>query len=251
MSTGTDVVPKLTSDQYALLLYFEQAYWKNGGLPNYEAIIRSGVEVDESDFYEAISNPRFLDGLRGRGIPEHVLKGDTTTISSRTLSEKQLTVANVMLDLLDKRSRLKKLTELGVTTAEYNGWLRDPVYRNYCLARSEALLEENQHIAHISLIDRVSQGDLGAIKYFNSLTGRYREKSAAAVEVNVQNNYGSDTVIKIVEIIQTHVKDPEVLQRIANDILALQGGPGVEEVVRPALPSMASPPFIQSEVFKI
>jgi transcriptional regulator GlxA family with amidase domain len=53
------------------------------------------------------------------------------------------------------------------------------------------------------------------------MTGRYREKVAAGVEVNVTNVTGSDMLIKVVEIIQTHVKDPSTLEAIANDILAL------------------------------
>jgi len=86
-------------------------------------------------------------------------------------------------------------------------------------------------VAHLSLIDRVAQGDLGAIKYFNAMTGRFREKSAAGVEVNVTNVSGSDMLIRVVEIIQTHVKDAATLQAIADDILALTqtgaGGPAV------------------------
>jgi hypothetical protein len=216
-----ELVPKLSKEQYDMLLYFEQWYWKRGGLPTHEALKREGIELDESFYLETWSNPRFLDGLRGRGIPEHLLEVERGTFRGKILTEQQLTVANVMLDVLDKRSRLKKLTELGVSTAEYNSWLRDPVYRAYCLDRAEELLDSNQHVAHLSLIDRVSQGDLGAIKYFNSMTGRYREKVAAGVEVNVTNVTGSDMLIKVVEIIQTHVKDPATLEAIANDILAL------------------------------
>jgi hypothetical protein len=54
------------------------------------------------------------------------------------------------------------------------------------------------------------------------MTGRYRERQSAAVEVNVQNNYGTDMLISIVEIIQKHVKDPAVLSAIGDEILALQ-----------------------------
>lgn len=217
-------VPKLSKEQYDLLLYLEQAYWRSSSLPSYEAIVAQGIDLAESVYYEAWINPRFVDALRGRGVPEHLLRTEAGTFKGRILTEQQMMVANVLLDTLDKRSRLKKLTELGVSTGTYNQWLRDPVYRQYCLDRAEQLLLDNQHVAHISLIDRVAQGDLGAIKYFNSMTGRYRERQSAAVEVNVQNNYGNDTLIQIVEIIQRHVKDPVVLSAIGDDILALQRG---------------------------
>jgi hypothetical protein len=225
---GAELVPKLNKDQYDLLLYLEQSYWRTSSLPSYEAIVSSGVELAESVYYESWINPRFVDALRSRGIPEHLLRTDasnsTSAFNGRILTEQQMQTANILLDTLDKRSRLKKLTELGVSTGEYNQWLRDPVYRQYCLERSEQLLLDNQHVAHISLIDRVAQGDLGAIKYFNSMTGRYRERQSAAVEINnvSLNNYGTDTVIQIIEIIQRHVKDPAVLAAIGDDILALQ-----------------------------
>ena len=218
------IVPKLNKEQYQLLLYTEQYYWRRGAIPTYENIKNDGISLDETLFLEAWSNPRFLDGLRGRGIPEHLLspEGERTAFSGRVLTEQQLTVANVMLDVLDKRGRLKKLTELGVSTAEYNSWLRDPVYRKYCLERSEAILEEAQPVAHLSLVDRVTQGDLTAIKYLNSMTGRYREKASAGVEVNVNNVMAnSDMLIRVVEVIQKHVKDPELLEAIGTDLLQI------------------------------
>lgn len=225
MTGENELVPKLSKTQYELALYLEQAYYRTGSLPSYEAIAGSGIELDQNAYYEAWINPRFLDTLRSRGIPEHLLRTETGVFGGRILSEKQMQVANVLLDTLDKRSRLKKLTELGVSTQEYSRWLKDPTYRQYCLERAEALLGENMYVAHMSLLDRVAQGDMVALKYYYAMTGRYREKTSAAVEVNVQNNYGTDTLISIVEIIQRHVKDPEVLSAIGEEILALHNSP--------------------------
>jgi len=212
---------KLTAEQYALVRFLEQAFWRTSALPSYEAIAAEGTELDQQLYLESWENPRFVDALRARGLPEHVLNTKSATgLSGRSLTEQQMTVANVLLDVLDTRSRIKKLTELGVPTSTYNLWLRDPVYRQYCLDRAESLLEDNQPVAHMSLINRVSSGDLGAIKYFNAMTGRYRERERAAVEVNV-NQFGSDKLIQIVEIIQRHVKDPATLEAIGADILSL------------------------------
>jgi len=255
--TDTEVAetPALTKEQYDLLLYLEQSFWRTSSLPTYEAIVAGGIELDETVYYEAWTNPRFIDSLRSRGIPEHLLNTGGT-FKGRILTEQQMMVANVLLDTLDKRSRLKKLTELGVSTAEYNRWLKDPVYRSYCLERAEALLLENQHVSHMSLIERVAQGDLGAIKYFNSMTGRYRERQSAAVEINnvSMNNYGSDTLIQVVEIIQRHVKDPTVLAAIGEEILALQnkgqGAPvgGRESMPINTIPEFRNPALIQGKV---
>jgi hypothetical protein len=206
-----------------LVLYFEQAYWKTGALPSYEVMVADGVELSQDEYNQHWEDPQFKALLEARGVPKRLL-GTGTTLSAYLLTEQQMTVANALLDVLDSRSRLKKLTEFGISTGTYNTWLRDPVYRAYCLDRAESLLVENQPVAHMSLINRVSQGDLGAVKYFNAMTGRYRERERAAVEINTVNQYGSDKLIAIVEIIQKHVKDPAVLEAIASDILALNTG---------------------------
>lgn len=225
MATDSNsVAKKLTKEQYELLLFCEQSYWRTGDIPTYSNLVEQGINLAEEVYDEAWINPKFISSLRSRGIPEHVLSSESNSegaFRGRLLTEQQLIVANVLLDPLDKRSKLKKLTELGVTTAEYNAWLKQPRFRQYCLDRAEGALIEAQPSAHMSLIERVSQGDLGAIKYFNSMTGRYRERTSAGVEVNVQNNYGSDMLIQIVEVIQRHVKDPEVLAAIGDEILAL------------------------------
>lgn len=219
-----NLTPKLSKTQYHLVMYLEQAFYRQGLLPSYEAIKHNGISISEEEYNEAWLDPKFVNLLRSRGLPEHILtvKQDDP-FHGHLLTEKQVQVANILMDTLDKRSRLKKLTELGVTTQTYNQWLKDPVYRSYCLERAEALLQENLPVAHMSLLDRVAQGDMVALKYYYAMTGRYREKSTAGVEVNVQNNYGSDTLISIVEIIQKHVKDPELLAAIGEDILALHG----------------------------
>jgi hypothetical protein len=199
----------------------EQYYWRTSSIPVFNENVCAKQLWDDS-----WGNAIFLNALAARGIPEHLLRPDTGGTTFHVLTEQQMAVANVLLDVLDSRSRIKKLTEMGISTGTYNLWLRDPIYRQYCLDRAESLLVENQPVAHMSLINRVSQGDLGAVKYFNAMTGRYREREKAAVEVNVSNNFGNEKLIAIVEIIQQHVKDPALLEAIAGDILALNASPG-------------------------
>jgi hypothetical protein len=232
---------KLTKEQMQFVTYIEQYFWRKGKIPSIQEIEQDGITLHEVEWFQnTYANELWWKALLARGaVTEEMVEEyqDTYEITlnddanvegcraprfgNHVLTPQQQMVANNMIDVLDRRSRIKKLTEAGVSTSEFNSWLKLPAYQKYCLDRTENLLYENQHIAHLSLIDRVTQGDMGAIKYFNSMTGRFREKSAAGVEINVQNNYGTDTLSAIVEIIQLHVKDPEVLQAIATDILAL------------------------------
>lgn len=218
---------KLTSAQYTYLRWCEQYYWVNGVLPSKEEAYKHYDAWDAQFQERARNHPKFKNMLQARHIPV------PNEYGPEMLTEEQMMVAQVMLDIHDKRSRLKKLTELGISTATYNAWLRQPAYRRFALARAEDLLVGNQAVAHLSLINRVEQGDLGAIKYFNALTGRFREAAQAAVQVNVNQASPQTLLIEVVEIIQRHVKDPAVLDAIANDILALtQGGPQVKPTVR-------------------
>jgi hypothetical protein len=233
---GNELEKRLSLTQYQLLCYLEQSYWQSGEVLSYEAIRANGIVLDKAEYIAAWENSKFVGELQRRGLPERLTRplatggavggGAVGGFEHVLLTEQQIQVANVMLDMLDKRSRLKKLTELGVSTATYNSWMRDPLYRKYCLDRAEELLASAQPIAHSSLIDRVSSGDLGAVKYFNSMTGRYRERGVAPIEVTMQqtNNYGTDMMLGIVEIIQRHVKDPETLSAIGDEILALNRG---------------------------
>lgn len=211
--------PKLSKEQYGLLLYVEQYYWRTSSIPGYGEAVCAKELWDDS-----WGNSRFLDALAARGLPEHLLRPDAA-VGVPVLTEQQMAVANVLLDVLDSRSRIKKLTEMGISTGTYNLWLRDPIYRQYCLDRAESLLIENQPVAHMSLINRVTQGDLGAVKYFNAMTGRYRERAETATTTVNVNQFGTPQLIAIVEIIQRHVKDPETLALIGDEILALNSGP--------------------------
>lgn len=229
--------PRLSKKQYQLCLYVEQYYYRYGVIctfANLEADI--GPDVCTKEEWEATWQSELAQqALRARGLPEHLLTHLSAApgtkpdpFAGKTLTEQQLAVANVMLDILDTRSRIKKLTEMGISTQTYNMWLRDPVYRQYCMDRAETMLVENQPVAHMSLINRVTQGDLGAVKYFNALTGRYREASQAHSIANANvtvNQFGTPQLIAIVEIIQRHVKDPATLEAIGGEILALNNGP--------------------------
>lgn len=221
----------LTPEQYEFLLYMEQTYWKRSLLPTLEQLKAEGVEVTEDFYLSCWTNPAFVANLKGRGLPDtvmlHILEtigvGDKRPAFSKyVLTEQQMTVANMLLDVHDSRARVKKLTEAGVSLSEFNAWLKDPAYQAYCRERAEQLLLENQSDAHIALIGRVRQGDLGAIKYFNAITGRFAESRASGVTIN--NNFGSELLRGVVEVIQRHVKDPETLRAIADDILVLQAG---------------------------
>lgn len=208
-----DKVPKVLSDaEHDFLNFIEQEYLLNGGVPTAHSCVERDV-VSEAFYRKCFRKADFRHALVVRGIMLRGLDGP----DAGKLSEQQLVVANTLLDLGDNRSRKKKLNELGVSTTVYEAWLRDPVFQNYLRTRSESLLGDNLHEAHLALVDRVRSGDVPAIKYFNEITGRYNPNIGDKADVN-------SVIMMIVEVIQRHVTDPQVLRELADDITLIAGG---------------------------
>lgn len=198
----------MNDEMKRLLNYFEQAYLLNAQYPTKEKVSEFGIT---SKTYEAaLKNADFLEALERRGLPNPV-----TDIYQGVLSPLQLAVANALLDLHDNRSQRKKLQEFGVTTAKYNAWLRDPAFKTYLQRRAENFLGDNQHEAHLALVDRVKSGDVGAIKYYNEMTGRFTPSSAKApVDINA-------VLMAVLEAIQRRITDPQLLSELSDDLLAI------------------------------
>jgi hypothetical protein len=208
---------KMSDEEYDLLCFIEQIYLQKGKVPTVEFIGLSGFKEDT--YFKAIKKVTFRDGLIARGIRLNVLEGLEDTDSDKpwkqwALTEEQLSCANVLLDFTDTRSRAKKLSELGITTAKYQSWLRDPAFQGYLRDRSEGVLQDNQHEAHLALVDRVSTGDINAIKYYNELSGRFVPNKNSNVDIGT-------VLLRVIEVIQRHVQDPVALTGIGSELMAL------------------------------
>jgi hypothetical protein len=110
-------------------------------------------------FEQCMKKQYLLDALAERGITAKIDLADAEQWRHATLTPEQLLVANTMLDLIDTRNDRKKLNDLGVSSAKYNAWLRQPEFRAYLQGRAESLLGASQHEALLALVDRVRSGD--------------------------------------------------------------------------------------------
>lgn len=214
----------LTEQEYDLLVWLEQYYLLNGALPTNDEAEQQGI--DKVLYVGALKKDLFISALLDRGVPARLFRDAPVG-----LSEEQLLVVNSLLDLTDNRSRRKKLAEAGVPTQKFESWLRDPVFSKYLTERSEALLSSGQHEANLALMDRVRAGEMNAIKYFNEMSGRFVQASRSGTSA-----FDSKLlIIRMVEVLQIHLADqPELLQRIAQDLLQLsEGDIGTPTMIRP------------------
>jgi hypothetical protein len=130
------------------------------------------------------------------------------------LTDRQMAAASVMLNLIDRRSDEKKLRDIGVSSEEYATWMQDNLFAQYMIERSEKMIANATHEAHIGLMRGVRQGNTNSIKLYYEMTGRYNPNEENQVNVRL-------LVSRILEAIQRRVRDPEVLNELAMDLTQL------------------------------
>jgi len=225
----------LNEEQLDFVTFICQYHGMYGKLiPVEEAVKTFGFESDE--FNELLGNTSVLSALVERGVIKRVASLETVSTKSTepvgevkeepkwlagTLTPVQLIVANTLLDLVDTRSHKKKLQDLGTSTTQYAAWLKDPVFSQYLRERAEGMLGENQHEAHLALLDKVRMGDMKAIAYYNELVGRYISQPTASQNGNGQPVDFKNLLVKILEIIQDEVNDPDASLRISERFKAM------------------------------
>jgi hypothetical protein len=197
------MVDIITTDMRNIVDSIEAYYLLNGEVPPVTLIARETL-LSEKDVKEWLLEPSLAAMLDRRGI----------SITSNGLSPEMLACANVLLDFSDRRSKREKLLGLGITTQQYNAYLRNAKFNAYVTSRAEQLLPDTMHEAHTALLKNVERGDTNSLKLYYEITGRHNPAAA--------NQFNPEALLtRIFEIITTRVKDPAVLDAIAQDIGAL------------------------------
>jgi len=208
----------LDEESWELVNFLEQEWLAKRALPTADRLSDIGFSISTESYTKFLDRQDVRTALLGRGVPLSILGGGKHDV----LTEEQLTAANVMLDLRDNRSQKKKLQDLGVSSQKWQAWLRDPAFQNYLRQRAEGILGDNQHEAANALVDRVRSGDVNAIKFYYEITGRH----VSAPQGGNSPNFPA-LLMRVMEIIQKHVSDTEIVNAIAEDFLVLAQGVSV------------------------
>lgn len=182
------------------LLNFIEHYWyQNQCYPSTPALARWAKDTDIT--FKAMRDLEFeLSNYLGQ-------RGITQRDQTSRLTDIQLASANLILNVMDRRSQLNKLKSLGVTPTQWQGWLKQKAFADYLKNRTGEMFEENLHMAHLGLMKSVEDGNATSLKLFYEMTGVYRSDSPVA---NVQV-----ILAQIIEVIQREVPDAEIQRRIA------------------------------------
>lgn len=190
--------------EFAIIV--EQEFMLHGHIPSYE-------RVDElmgctRQFYSrCLENEDIIGHLQVAGIRiPQLIQGRTGALSAE-----QLKCVNTLLDFNDNRSDRQKLKALGISSATYSTWKKDPGFQAYMQQRAENLFGDNLDEVHRALLDNARSGDISAIKLIYELTGRHNPNAKDPINTR-------QVLTLVVESIMRHVKDPEAVAAVAADL---------------------------------
>lgn len=150
---------------------------------------------------QLLINPLFKRSCEARGIDRNFWE--------RGFSVRQTSTIALLANIGDGRSRAEKLAQLGVTEGELEGWERIPSFRDTLAARIKENLGNFDTEAYSSLGRNILRGNQRAIEYYLRLTGK--DENQELVDLR--------RVLKVIQnSIERHIKDPTVLQAIAEDL---------------------------------
>lgn len=205
----------LSNEMIDVLTFIEQVWWENNQtVPTDERIAEAtGVSIQTVKNYW--KNADFRAALNARGVT-FANEAD----SGKALTYAQLQVANMLMNIMDKRSLREKLQAAnlpGVTPAQVGAWMRQPAFQEHLRRRAQVLFDDADVSANLALVKAIDAGDLKAIQLFMEMTGRYTPRST--VDVNIHA-----VLARVVEIVSIHVRDPAILEAIAHDMENLELG---------------------------
>ncbi len=214
---------KLNPTQWDLICYVEQYWRENGFFPSHGEIKLethlTGDEIDMMVFGDELVKKhlkiRGIDPDRDRPSSESRQSKNRKGRAKR-LSDIQLATIALILNPADTRSVTDKLESLGVNPGTYAGWKKSKVFTEYMTQQGQSLFGEFMPDMDNALVSRATKGNLQAIKFAYEVSGRYRPQKDQSMQ-----NVGL-LLVKIVEVIQKHVRDPLIIQAIAEDVKNVQ-----------------------------
>lgn len=143
------------------------------------------------------------------------VRGIKTEAESAILDAEQVAAISLITNLVDNRSNNSKLASIGVTVEQYNGWLQEPEFKKQLQQRIDESLDNIYPDAVNALSKTIRAGNVNAIKFYFELSGRVDTPETRNLKLSVQ---------RLIESVQRHVKDPEVLKAIADEMRVIEDG---------------------------
>lgn len=195
-----------------VVFYIERIHATTGQIPSDRDILEylNITKKHNVDSLESLKlNPLFRASMESRGINFNIAAGDLN--AALGLTDRQQIAVAAVLNMADRRSDEKKLRDLGIATEEWSNWIQNSTFAEYLRQRSEVLLNNSMHAAHVGLLRGINAGNTKSISLYYEMTGRYNPQGDENVNLRM-------FVSRVLEAIQQHVRDPETLNAIALEL---------------------------------
>lgn len=184
----------------AFILYIEEFWGKFGKFP-LDKDINQALGLNSAQIAELLSRKGVQASLDRRGIITSQGEGFTAI---------QLAAINAYLNLSDPRGDRTKLKDIGVSMNQWNGWWRDTKFRTYVMERAnDVFTNETLANAQMAVSRKIKAGDPRILKLYFDVRRDTEQQQGIS---DVRQFMG-----EVIETIQRHIPDPDVLKSIARD----------------------------------
>lgn len=193
--------PKQIGPQFVnkAMPWFESFWHKHNRYPKPDEIMgKYNFTLEQVNLLNA--SPFWQKSCERRGIRFNPVAG---------LDVRQVAAISLITNFSDRRSIPAKCAALNITEEELNGWYADPLFKAELAERTDAVMSNSFPEVQASLIRQIQKGNFPAIKFYYEITGRAQTPEQINLKV---------AILKLQEAVQKHVKDPEVLSAIANEL---------------------------------
>lgn len=164
------------------------------------------IRLTKEDVLSLLSDERTQELLRTRGI---------TLPEESVFDPRSLAALFSYINPYDSRSLKRKLEDLGIELSEWNGWMRNPAFRGYVMNRTRELFtEDTLAAAQVKIAEGVAKGDIRHLKLYFDI-----KKQEAEANSQIQDT--GMFLTRVIEVIQKHVRSPELIKLIAKDFEAI------------------------------
>lgn len=201
----------LTNEQMHYLNFLEQEWVLNGALPSFDKARSKLVWLTNGFVEGCYADGTFRNALTARGITPPPIDATEQPI----LTRRQIAAIRAIYDPQDNRSDKRKLDDLKISTQEWNGWKKDPIFADALAKLTDSIFNDNLDEVYRAIVDQARGGDISASKLILEITGRWSPRQG---DVDVAR-----LVQVFIESVSRHVSDPHTLEAIASDLMSITG----------------------------
>lgn len=190
--------PTPEQELFDRVVYAAERCQRQGLAITVETIGMQNDRLLKKEIVAVFGTDKFAHALEQRGIPLDAMA---------ELNPRQRAAVAIYFDTRQQATHAAKLRAAGVTSAEWQGWMRQPVFSSYFSEMAEDLRQMAAPLAKQRLLELVDAGDLKAIDRVLAWAGEFDVRRVK------QDNIGP-LFAAIFEILDEEGVDSAILQRI-------------------------------------